>query len=418
MRSYSITIVTPGYISSTPRVVKEADALHEAGYKVNVIFSQGNLEQLRQFDEELLSKKKWGFKIVKWSNSRRSESYRYYKCRIRQNFYKMLPSFIINKFKIAENAEGRVYKELSNLACSVESDLYIGHYPVGLAAAADAAQIYKEYLGYDIEDLHTEEDSCVEDIRKKKRIEIIERKYIRNCIHLTAVSDLISSEITKKYNTTNPITIKNVFPYSERSQLDDIRKDRINQTLSIYWYSQVIGPGRGLEDLFHSLKFVKNKIQIHLRGSISNNYKNKLLNIAALYKMGKNIYFHPQVSPCELLSRSSEHDIGLALEQPVSKNRMLTVTNKLFFYFLSGLAVIATETPGQSEIMNQCKEVGFLYKPGDHYSLANYINKLIANKELLKKYKDNSLSIAQNVFNWENEKIKFLQSVEIGLNSH
>lgn len=45
-----VCIVTPGYISSTPRVVKEAEALSQAGYRVRVVFSQGDLERARQHD--------------------------------------------------------------------------------------------------------------------------------------------------------------------------------------------------------------------------------------------------------------------------------------------------------------------------------------------------------------------------------
>ena len=33
----SVCIVSPGHLASNPRVVKEADALHGAGYRVTVI---------------------------------------------------------------------------------------------------------------------------------------------------------------------------------------------------------------------------------------------------------------------------------------------------------------------------------------------------------------------------------------------
>jgi hypothetical protein len=46
-----------------------------------------------------------------------------------------------------------------------------------------------------------------------------------------------------------------------------------------------------------------------------------------------------------LLSRAVEHDIGLALEQPISRNKVLTASNKIFFYLLAGLAVVATGHP-------------------------------------------------------------------------
>ena len=60
-----ICIVTPGYISSTPRVVREADALSAAGYDVRVVFTQGHLENVRGFDEALMRIEKGSFGICK-----------------------------------------------------------------------------------------------------------------------------------------------------------------------------------------------------------------------------------------------------------------------------------------------------------------------------------------------------------------
>ena len=52
--NFDICIVTPGYISSTPRVMKEADALAEAGFRVRVVFSQGDLADIRRHDQLVL----------------------------------------------------------------------------------------------------------------------------------------------------------------------------------------------------------------------------------------------------------------------------------------------------------------------------------------------------------------------------
>ena len=37
MKVERICLVSPGHLSSNPRLVKEADALHEAGYAVRVV---------------------------------------------------------------------------------------------------------------------------------------------------------------------------------------------------------------------------------------------------------------------------------------------------------------------------------------------------------------------------------------------
>ena len=51
-------------------------------------------------------------------------------------------------------------------------------------------------------------------------------------------------------------------------------------------------------------------------------------------------------------------DVGLALERPENANYSRTVTNKLFSYLLAGLAVAASDTPGQRQVMSQVPNAG------------------------------------------------------------
>ena len=54
-----VCLVTSVQISANPRIVKEATALHEAGYDVHVIATEGS--QSRQFDEAILSLAQWKY---------------------------------------------------------------------------------------------------------------------------------------------------------------------------------------------------------------------------------------------------------------------------------------------------------------------------------------------------------------------
>src|SRR5438477_3044148 len=53
-----VCIVTPGHLASNPRVVKEADALHGAGYDVTVVAGD-EADFVRPFDEEILARVPW-----------------------------------------------------------------------------------------------------------------------------------------------------------------------------------------------------------------------------------------------------------------------------------------------------------------------------------------------------------------------
>jgi glycosyltransferase involved in cell wall biosynthesis len=407
-----ICIVAPSYISSTPRVVKEADALHGAGFDVRVVFSQGQLEQLRNHDQQLLLTKKWDYDILGWSCFRPEEKSIYNTTKIRHYLMRSLPNSLYNFGKFAEYGEGRIYPELAKLAAAKPADLYIGHYPTGLAAAAFAAQKWGAKLGYDFEDFYiAEQPQTKVGIKTTERIKIIENRYVKHCDYLSAVSDPIAEELTKIYPIKKPLVIHNVFPLSERNNLDGQIKDRQGKAISLYWYSQVIGEGRGLEEAIKAVGLLTEKLQLHLRGSITEETQEKFISLAQENHV-ENIYFHPQVSSTELLSRTVEHDIGFALEQPVSLNRLLTVTNKMFFYMVGGLAIAATDVPGQRSIMEKSPNIGVLYPPGDYQNLASQLNKLVTDSDYLNQCKQASLNAALNQWNWELEGQKIVRNLQ------
>jgi hypothetical protein len=65
--------------------------------------------------------------------------------------------------------------------------------------------------------------------------------------------------------------------------------------------------------------------------------------------------------------------------------------------------VLASDTDAQKQFMEQHPGMGLLYEHNDAESLASQIEVLYNDRELLKWYKKNSLWMAQNVVNWEQE---------------
>jgi len=414
-RTPSICIVSPNYISSTPRVVKEADALHQAGFSVRVVFSQGNLEKIRVFDEELLVEKSWSYTTFGWSSERSNERNLYHFSRIRCALARKLPIALYQYANLAEIAQGRVYPELARVAAFKRADLYIGHYPDGLAAAAYAAKYHRALLGYDFEDFHIGEGS---DLKNRYRTELIEQRNLPQCSYITAVSPLIADEIEKRYRVKRPTVIHNVFPWSDRSSLDGQIKDRRGEALSIYWYSQTIGLDRGIQDAIRAVGLIDAPIQIHLRGALSESVRQSLMTLAADSGVVDRLYFHLPVPPQELLSRAVEHDIGLAAEQPVDTSRQISVTNKLFFYLLAGLCIAATDVPGQRRVLETIPNAGYLYPPGNYEALATILKNLIDHPELLQRNKQVALAAARTQWNWEIESRKLVEAVNSVFGQH
>jgi glycosyltransferase involved in cell wall biosynthesis len=93
----------------------------------------------------------------------------------------------------------------------------------------------------------------------------------------------------------------------------------------------------------------------------------------------------------------------------------LTVTNKILHYLLAGLAVVASDTTGQREVATLAPGAVHLYKTGDPQSLAEQINRLLKNRELLVASKTAALTAAMRTFCWEKQEPILLGSVQRAL---
>jgi glycosyltransferase involved in cell wall biosynthesis len=301
---------------------------------------------------------------------------------------------------------------LGRLAAREPADLFIGHYPAGLAAAAAAAARWNAKLGYDIEDLHAGEcPPTPAGRRRANRIDAIERIYVSRCLHITASSPGIAEYFARRYGVSTPHVIYNTFPWADRTRIDGETRDRRGPALSLYWYSQTVGLDRGLQDAIQAIGLLGGAVQLHIRGSLSETVSGELLQLARDHGVADRVYFHPQVPPDELMSRAAEHDIGLALEQGQTPNRAIATTNKLFFYLLAGLAVAATDVPGQTGVLRGCGGAARLHPPGDVRTLAQHLEHWRLDPLALRASQDDAIRHARLRWNWECEGRKLVDAI-------
>jgi glycosyltransferase involved in cell wall biosynthesis len=405
-----ICIITSAAVCCNPRVVKEADALTQAGYDVRVVASQ-NIEWAARWDTDLMAGRRWQLDPVRWDGSDTKARWTRLKSGIRQRSFQVA-SRATNESGICERAFARLYQELLRKATASRADLYMAHNPQALPVAAAAAERFGVSFAFDSEDYHSGEFTDEQVNSPHLRwLCYLESKYLPRCAFITTPSDPISRAIAGRYGIHGPTTIHNVFPWADRMTLDGQVKDRRGDALSLYWYSQIVGLDRGLQDVIRAASLLSTPIQIHLRGDISLAVETELMRLARECSVADRIYFHPPVPPNELLSRAVEHDVGLALEQPVNENRSLTITNKVFFYLLAGLAVAATDTRGQRLVIENCPDAGFLYRPGDYSSLATGLQVLIDSPFMLRRKKAAALEVAQSRWSWEMEGSRLVQLV-------
>jgi glycosyltransferase involved in cell wall biosynthesis len=225
----------------------------------------------------------------------------------------------------------------------------------------------------------------------------------------------MAAAIAAEYDATIPGVVYNVFPLADSASADREYKDRKNRNIpSVHWFSQTIGPGRGLELLFLAAQSIAPPFEIHLRGTLLGGYAEWLKSIITP-RLRERVFIHDVVPNDALLSRISEHDIGLALETSAIRSRNLTITNKLFQYLQSGLAVIATNTAGQKEVFAQTPNIGMLISDNDVTGLAHALTELFGNSKHLQDAKEAALAAFNEKFCWEHQSETVVRLVDSAL---
>lgn len=392
-----ICVLTSGHLASTPRMLKAADALHEAGYQVRMVCAE-HVDWAIEAGEQSRAMRSWRCDVVDWNP--KSARRLYWKSRIRHKLSKYLLSLLGAdrlSLGLVNRALCRVSSELLHAVTREPCDLIYGGTSGGLAIAALAAKQLGVPFALDLEDYHSEQQEGPEASWMHSGIERIEQQVLRQAAFLTAGSNGIATAYASKYGV-RPITINNVFPLPSRIPPFD-RPEGVS--LRLYWFSQFIGHGRGLEDAIQASGRLGRPVWLGLIGSNRAEYTNKLTELAKRVSPGLRMEFLGHRSPDEMVEAARQADVGLALEIGVPRNRRLCVTNKIFTYMLAGLAVAATDTEGQRPIVEDLGEGGFCYPPGDIGALAGGLKRWAENPQALLRAKMASWEAAGRRWHWE-----------------
>jgi glycosyltransferase involved in cell wall biosynthesis len=403
-----VAILTGAPLSRNPRAFKEAETVARAGFEVVVYGASFDAGQLR-IDEELADRHSFSFKSVLsvGEGGIKSQLLSIWS-RIRTR-----AGIDLGRYLHIENAWqlGPAVIELAKQARKAKADYYLAHLEQGVWVGVQLRRSGSS-VGIDMEDWYSED--LLPEARKSRPLRLLwdlEKELLTTGAHATCPSRAMSEALAREFGCPQPTVIYNAFPWSDRESMDGLFKDRRDRRLpSIHWFSQTLGHGRGLEDLIAALPLLEHEAEIHLRGRPVSGFENWLAHRVPEAWRGR-IKVHGLVSNAELLSRITEHDIGFAGETPLIRNRDLTVSNKILYYLLAGLAVVASDTAGQREVAVQAPGGVFLYPSGDAPALAARLNALLGSADALRQAKGAALDAAEGTFCWERQEKALLESI-------
>ncbi|HEX8149721.1 MAG TPA: hypothetical protein VF591_21255 [Pyrinomonadaceae bacterium] len=282
-----------------------------------------------------------------------------------------------------------------------------------LAATATAARRAGVPYAIDLEDFHSaEQDDTPQSRLAHALTERIENAVLPGAAFLTAGSEAIAEAYVSKYGV-HPVPINNTFPLP--STIPDTTLNRDKAGLKLYWFSQTIGPRRGLEDAVRAMGLARISGELHLRGQAVTEYLLKLKQLAKTVAPQLEIVHHLPASPDEMVRLCDGYDVGLAIEPGFSSNNLLALSNKALTYILGGLAVVFTDTLGQRPLALDISDGAFLYSPGDVETLSRGLKRWADDKAALTKAKRKAWEAAARRWHWEHPRERGALLKAVGL---
>jgi glycosyltransferase involved in cell wall biosynthesis len=389
-------------------LVKEADALVEAGHDVYVIGAHW-AEWASATDARLLADRGWTCTLIDW---RRHASPRlFWKTRARLRMARAGISIPMVSNWLLPAALSRLTPELTRAALERPADLYIAHNLGALPAAAVAAARHRARLGFDAEDFHSGEFSSGDTSRAALAVLKAERRFVPHCDYVTAASSGIAEAYAPLCRTGLPVCVLNVFPLASRPST---QRTATQGPLSLYWFSQTIGPRRGLEDAVAAMgRFADGEIELNLRGNWQAAYHETIIELARASNVNPaRIIWHAPADPDQMVALAAGFDVGLALEPGATPNNDVALSNKIFTYLLAGAAVVATGTRGQASVVDAIPDAARSYRPGDIDAMAKILRRWVDDRTSLHAARQAAWTYGATRYNWDREKREFLDVID------
>lgn len=387
--SARIAIVTTKQPGTNPRMRKNADALSAAGHDVQVLYAF-TAPWAEETDRHVFERAMWSHHRIGGHPKEAPRAYALQ--RIRKKWAQLTGSL---RGTFNPNSTAYIHR-----LEKFQPDLVIGHNPGALPVLSEWSR--RGPVLFDAEDDHPGE--FVLTSPESQRVAQLEADELATLTHISAASPLIGEQYQLRFPHLQVTPIDNAFERTLQPKLQSLEQD----TLSLVWFSQVVGLDRGLEKFLQALHPIADlRIHLTLIGLASETVQRNLKS--ALISSNHTLSFKSPVPEKALLEELGRHHIGLALETGKTRNRQLCRTNKLFCYPLAGCLTLASHTRSQVQFMDEHPEAGVVFASDEH--LVSLIHEWAQNPHALLAKRKAAWQLGHDTLNWETESKKLVSLV-------
>ncbi|MGV2874583.1 glycosyltransferase [Macrococcus capreoli] len=383
MTMKQITMFVWNNFTNDARVTREAKALSDHGYKINVICKKEKNE--------------------KYLNSFQQYNEGYTAARIYKN---EIPQFLLNKIKNPKL--NKVFKKhLPNALLMFkmiqqgrknEADVYHSHDLNTLIQGVICSKLRrdKKILVFDSHEVNTSRTNY-----NIKIVGIIERLLIK-FVDVTIVENDTRAKYHELLYGIKPISLHNYSEYYDIQSVDaiDLYKRYQIPNKKIFLYQGGLQKGRGLDLLIQA--FYEANVDAYLFIIGDGKQKMELENQVKALNLNEKVIFTGRVPYEKLRAYTKSAYAGFQILQNINFNHYSASSNKLFEYMMAHVPVIATNMPEIKKVVDT-EKIGLIIEDNDINALKNAIITLFENEVLHNEFVQN-MKNAKEYYNWENEK--------------
>ena len=262
----------------------------------------------------------------------------------------------------------------------------------------------KARLVYDSHEYFTEVPELINRPKVQKFWLKIERKIFPRLKSVYTVNESIAAIYSNLYSKEIKV-VRNISPLWSAINL------QTKQELGIPENSHLIilqGAGinidRGAEEAVEAMCQIDAVLLIVGDGDVVEILKRKVKKL----ELTKKVLFFGKKPYHVMMNFTHFADIGLTLDKPSNLNYKLSLPNKVFDYMHTYTAVVATNIKEVAQVVTK-NEIGTIVMDFTVNNLAESINSILNDQQLLAQYKENCKAAAL-IENWERE-IKILQAI-------
>lgn len=389
-------------VSNEPRVLRQARALTDSGWRVVVLGYDGHSER----------PKEWGFVRLPASAPYASSTFKLLKV---MQAVGMLILLYLPKFKVSG---ARMYhRGISNWRYirteslrilkenpEIKPDLVISHDFFTCDTGYSLAEKSGAKFSVDCHEYSTGQYMDSKKWVKFQRPYVVAMQdyFLSRAQVVTTVCDGIANLLNQEHRLQRDVVVVRSVPFKRVQEFKPA-----GEKITVLYHGDV-SYARGLQKAIQSMPLWRSEFHLLIRGAGDEKHVSFLRELAVDLGVSERLVIEGPVSFDDIIPRANEADIGYFVHRDISPQKRFTLPNKFFEYIMAGVALCVSDLPEMAAIVNRHK-CGLLVSDYDENVIAHVINSF--DHDSINRFKKASIEAAEEL-NWNSEGRRMVEAYE------